>query len=888
MKDLLDRFFQPKTIAVYGATDKPGKVGQAVIHNLASFGGQVFPVNPRYSKVNGLKCYKNTSKLPLVPDLAIVATPADTVVGLIADFGAKGIRCTLILSAGFKEAGPEGEQRFRDLRHAAKEHQVRIIGPNCMGLLTPWLSLNATFSPALPPAGRVAFISQSGAIGSAILDWAASKQVGFSYFASVGSMADIGFEELIDYFASDSRTACILVYMERLKDARRFMSAARSFARSKPIVILKPGDSLEGARAVMSHTGSHAGNDAAYDAAFKRAGVIRVQSVQQLFDCTQALASQPLPTGNRLAIVTNAGGPAILATDALIRGGGQMAKLSPETLEELRTKLSSTASIHNPVDVLADAGVEGFRTALRGCLYDPGVDAVLVVLTAQSVTDPAQVAQMVVAESKLVRTKPVYASWMGMNSVKMGREVLETGKIPWFPFPERAVDLFIRMASYRQNLEMLYETPEDLPIEFPGIRREDARAIIAEAQQNGITNLNEFQSKQLLSCYGIPVNASRFAATEEEAVQHARDIGFPVVLKIESPDIWHKSDVGGVVLNILDEKQLRQQYPLLMETVKRQRPDARLTGVLIDNMMKVEQEVLIGSVKDPTFGPVIVFGMGGTAAEIWRDRTIGLPPLNRALARHLVQGAQVYKLLRGFRNLPPAPVEQLEEVLCRFAYLLMDCPDIREVDINPFAMNAQGGVALDAAITLERRPSLQRDRCAHLCILPYPSQWMREVQLRNGQQVLLRPIRPEDEVMEAEMVRETSRDSLYFRFFGAAPGINHQFLSRMTNIDYDREMALVGEIKQEGRTKIIGVVRIVGDGWRDTAEYAILVADQWHGQGLGGLLTDFIIEIAREQGYRAITASYLKSNGNMRRLFVRKHFQPAGSDEDANFVELIL
>ena len=888
MKAILDRFFQPKTIAVFGATDKPEKVSCAILQNLKSFEGKVLGVNPKYTTVMGFPCYKNAKSLPLVPDLAIIATPAPTVPALIGEIGKKGIRAALVISAGFKEAGAAGEKLHRELMFAADKHKVRIIGPNCMGLLTPALSLNATFSPSIPPPGRVAFISQSGAIGSAILDWAASKKVGFSYFASVGSMSDIGFDQLIDYFASDSHTACILIYMESLHNARKFLSAARAFARSKPIVVLKAGASAEGARAALSHTGAMAGNDAVYDAAFKRAGIIRVNGIQQLFDCAQALATQPLPAGNRLAIVTNAGGPAILATDALMKLGGTLSTLSPETIQSLNNALPPAWSKGNPVDVLGDARAEQFRAALRACLFDPNVDAVLTILTAQSITDPTGVAEAVVAESRAVFGKPVYASWMGLEHVRKGREVLENGKVPWFPFPERAVDVFMRMVNYRENLEMLYETPADLPIEFPDIRRDEARAIVAKAQNENRVNLDEQESKNLLACYGIPVNTGRIVKTSAALSAALKETGFPVVMKIESPDIWHKTDVGGVWLDIANETEAQNAFHIMLENIRRRRPDARIEGVLVEKMMKVEHEVLIGSIKDPVFGPVIVFGLGGTATEVWKDRTIGLPPLNLALARHLVEGTTVSKLLHGFRHLPAAPLEMLQTVLCRFAYLLMDIPDLREFDINPFAMNASGGMALDAAGTLEHNPTRQREPYDHLSILPYPTQWQKTITLRNGVNALLRPIRPEDELMEGELVKLTSRDSLYFRFFGIVSGMDHKFLSRMTHIDYDREIVIVAEIEQDGWKQIIGEVRIVGDGWRESAEYAILVTDSWQNLGLGGALTDFIIDIARQQGYQTIHASFLKSNGNMRRMFVKKGFKMVGGDEDSNWARLEL
>jgi len=886
MQRILDKFFYPKSIAVFGASRDKNKVGFAILRNLLSFEGDVYPVNPKYGELEGLRCYKRAKDLPKAPDLAIICTPAATVPGLIEEIGKKGCECAMILSAGFKETGEQGDKLFRELREKAAKNGVRLLGPNCLGLVTPSLKLNATFAPSMPAPGRVAFLSQSGALGSAILDWAAEKKVGFSHFVSVGSVADIGFEELIDYFGADSRTTCILIYMENLANARKFMSAARAFARSKPIVILKAGLSREGARAALSHTGSMAGNDAVYDAAFRRAGVIRVQTIQQLFDCAQALASQPLPAGNRLAIVTNAGGPGVLATDALSQRGGALANLTPETTATLKAAMPGPVNLQNPIDILGDGSVEQFRIAVRACLYDPGVDAVLVILTGQSMIDSAEVARAVAAEAKGVYSKPVYASWMGQRSVATGRAALEAAKIPWYPFPERAVVTFMHMARYRETLDLLYETPPDLPIDLKGIQREKAQKLIAKVRDENRVHLSDNESRELLDCYGIPVNYSISAATEQEAVAAAQKLGYPVAVKIESPDIWHKTDVHGVRLGIETEEGVRQVFRFLMENVRSKRPDAHLLGVGVERMADNKHELLIGSMKDPVFGPVIVFGSGGIDTEIWQDRAIGLPPLNLALARHLVEGTKTARLLHGYRGKPGVPLELLHEVLVRFAYLLMDFPDLREFEINPFAMNATGGVALDAVATLENNPSRQRDPFEHLSIQPYPTQWVKTVQLKKGQEVLLRPIRPEDEPMEAELVQRTSRESLYFRFFGYVSGIDHRMLSRFTHIDYDREMAIVALVETNGKQQIIGVVRIVGDGWRETCEYAILVDDQWHGQGLGGILTDYIIEIARAQGYQKILASFLKTNGSMRRLFEKKKFKVSGGEDEADKAEL--
>ncbi len=805
MKKTLDKFFYPRSVALIGATEKPEKIGAAVLRNLlnSGFKGEIYPVNPKYTALSGRKCYKRVADLPAAPDLAVLTTPAALAPDLIAECGRAGIACALVLSTGFRDR--EGLEFFRRLQEQATAHGVRLIGPHGNGLMTPAIGLNATFASSMPGAGRLALISQSGALGTAILDWAAEKNVGFSHFVSVGDIADISFHHLIDYFGSDSRTACILIYAENIRSARKFMSAARAFARSKPIVVLRAGVSRDQITEAMTPVGALAGHDAVYDAAFRRAGVIRVQTIQQLFDSAQALAMKPLPAGDRLAIVANASGPAIIATDALIRQGGRLAQLTPETLAALAPAMPAGWSGENPVNVLADCTADQFRAAVRACLFDPQVDAVLVIVTPQSATDSEAIARAVAAEAKGIYNKPVYASWMGLASVRAGRTVLENGRIPWYPFPERAVTTFMHMVRYRENLDLLHETPADQPIEFADIRREEARAILDRNRAQGRLVLDGEEALQLLACYGIPTGAG---------TAHARDL-------------------------------------------------------------------LIGAIKDPVFGPVIVFGLGGPDAAHWQDRAIGLPPLNLALARHLVDDTKVAHLLRGVGDL-----EQLYDALCRFTYLLMDFPDLAECCINPFALSAEGGAARAAVAVLDNTPSKQRERFAHLSIQPYPTQWIKTVTLRDGTSVVFRPIRPEDEPMEAGLVHNTSRESLYFRFFGYVPGIDHKMLARFTHIDYDREMAIVAVVTEQGESKIAGVVRIVGDGWRDSCEYAILVADAWHGKGLGGLLTEYIIEIARAQGYQHITASFLKINGAMRRMFERHGFRIRAGEEESNYADL--
>jgi len=815
MKRLLDKFFFPNSIAVFGATDKPEKVGFAVFRNLAGFSGKVYAINPKYDTVQGHTCYAEIGELPELPELVVFATPADTIAGLIKECGKAGIEAAIILSSGFKESGEEGVRRYEQLRRTATQYGVRIIGPNCLGILTPAIHLNASFATPMPGPGRLAFISQSGALGASVLDWAASKQVGFSHFVSIGNTADIGFHHLIDYFGADSRTACILIYMENLSEARKFMSAARAFARSKPIIILKAGATPAGAHAALLHSGTHPGDDVVHDAAFRRAGVIRVHTIQELFDCAQATAFEPLPRGNRLAIVTNGGGPAVLAADLLEQRGGTLSILSPQTLEILHQTLSKHWKQSNPVDVMGDATAEQYRTAVRACLLDHNVDALLAILTVQSITDAAAITRAVAAETKNNHQKPFYAAWMGINSAREGRAILEENKIPWYPFPERAVAAFMHLAQYRRHLDLLYETPPDLPIEFPDIDHKMAQEVVELVYRERRTNLTEAEGKKLLQCYGIPV--------------------------------WQA-----------DENVPEQAYRLAVSTWK-----------------------------DAVWGPVIAFGAGGQDTETPPEQVIGLPPLNLALSKHLVAGAAIARILQGNQHRPAAPVDWLYNILCRFAYLVMDFPEINAMRMDPFVLNEKQGGATKVVVDLVPQRPEQRERYAHLSIQPYPTQWIKKIQLRDGTAVTLRPIRPEDEPLEAALVKNTSRESLYFRFFGFVPGMDHRMLARFTHIDYDREMAIVAQVEEEGgHAQLIGVVRIVGDGWRDTAEYAILVQDQWQGRGIGSILTAYILEIACVQGYRQITATFLKTNGNIRRLFERFRFEIKGGSDESDYAEL--
>ena len=886
----LDKIFKPRTIAAIGGSDRPGTVGYALMQNLLNsrYEGHIYPVNPGHSEVAGLKSYSSVRKIPDSIDLAVIAAPAAAVPDIVRECGEAGVGGAIIISAGFREAGAAGRKLYAKIAKIARQYQLRIIGPNCLGVIAPQAGLNATFASRGALAGNLAFISQSGALCTAILDWAAQQQVGFSHFVSIGEMADVGFHDLIDYFGADRGTACILIYMESLGEPRRFLSAARAFARNKPIIVLKSGQSEEGAKAALSHTGSIAGNDDAFTAAFQRAGIIRVSTVSELFHLAQAFSMQPRPRGNRLAIVTNAGGPAVLATDYLVKNGGQLARLSPHTLKELNQLLPPAWSHGMPVDILGDSPPWKYEQAIRLVLADENVDGVLAVTASQAVITPKSLAEAAVAASR-DSWKTVLACWMGEEDVAEGREVLEQGKIPHYRYPESAVFAFLSMHHHDRNLELLFETPAAYPQAFHP-DRDTAGRLIREAQEKGQLLMPLPAARQLLSCYDLPVTAGDLAQTPEEATLIAARVGFPVVLKVQSPDIIHKTEARGVELGLQTEEQVASAFRRIRAAALEYRPDARIEGVWVEKQASRRFELLIGAKKDPLFGPVIAFGMGGTAVEVFRDVSFGLPPLNMALARQMMERTRIWQLLKGHRGQAGVPLEQLQFALVKFAALLADFPEIGEIDINPFAMDAEDAAALDIRILLGKpaAPRPQPWAFDHLVISPYPEQYQLQALLRNGQPVLLRPIRPEDEPLEADMFEKLSRETIYLRFFGHVPRPDHQFLVYFTHLDYDRELAIVAEVEQAGEKMLAGVVRLVNDYGDASAEFAILVADPWQGQGLGTLLMDFMLDIARERGLRKISATALSTNETMMQMFRRRGFRLVSQEGAQYRVELVL
>ena len=884
----LDKIFNPKTIAVIGASDKKGSVGYSLMDNLinSEWAGVVFPVNFKHDHVHSIKAYNSIKEIPDQVDLAIIATPAVSVPGVIKECGEAKVPGAVIISAGFKEIGKEGEKITEQIIEIAHDFGIRIVGPNCLGFMKTNLHLNATFAQQMALPGKLAFISQSGAMGTAILDWSIKNNVGFRYFVSIGSMADIGFFDLIDYFGQDPEVSSILIYMESLKDARSFMSAARAFSRGKPIIVLKVGRTSEGAQAAMSHTGSMTGNDAIFDAAFERAGIIRVDTAVGLFHTAKSLAMQPYPKDNRMAVITNAGGPGIIATDALIHQGGELAKLNKTTIEELNKVMPAAWSHNNPIDILGDASPERYKQALEIVLKDKNADAILLILTPQAMTDSTAVAETL-KKLAVKSDKTIMATWMGGHSVQKGREVLEKGNIPVYRQPEDAVRCFMNICRYSKNLKTLYETPATTPHAFnPNIERN--KKLIQKALKEKRTALTEAEAKEILSNYEIPVVGNATANSAKEAGIMAEKLGFPVAMKILSPDILHKTDVGGVKLNVNSKSEAEKSYAEIIESVRAKEPKADIHGIFIEGMVKKQYELLIGCKKDPIFGPAIVFGMGGVAVEVFKDTKIGLPPLNMNLSLRMIEDTKIYKLLKGYRGMPGVDVQAIQFLLYKFAYLVADFPEIKEIDINPFAIDEYGGIVLDAKIILDTKDFSQALPYSHLVISPYPKEQISQFTLKNKKKVTIRPIKPEDEPMEAEMFKTFSKKTEKHRFFGEIKDISHELLQRYTQIDFDREMALIAELKDGKNTKMLGVVRLIIDPFNESAEFAIVVGDPWHNQGLGNYFTDKILNFAKNHGVKRVHAKFYKDNETMKHIFTKRLFNIKEVDKKTLEAEIIL
>jgi acetyltransferase len=878
----LDVFFAPKTVAVIGATETAGSVGRTILRNLVSspFGGTVFPINPKRPSVLGIKAYKHISEAPEQVDLAVIVTPAATVPGIVHDCAAEDIEAAIVISAGFKEIGPAGLELERQILMEARRSNLRIVGPNCLGVMSPLTGLNATFASTIARPGNVGFISQSGALCTAILDWSQREMVGFSAFISIGSMLDVGWGDLIYYLGNDPRTRSIVIYMESIGDARRFLSAAREVALNKPIIVIKAGRSEAAAKAAASHTGSLAGSDEVLEAAFRRSGVLRVNSIADLFYMAEVLSKQPSPKGPRLTILTNAGGPGVLATDALMASGGELAELSPEVLESLNQALPAAWSHNNPIDVLGDASPERYAKAVEIAAKDPHSDGLLVVLTPQSMTDPAQTAEHLKPYAKL-EGKPILASWMGGAEVAAGIGILNQARIPTFQFPDTAVRAFSYMWRWAYNLKGLYETPslpEDSAEGAPN--RTLAGEIIQNARDAGRTILTEAESKQVLDAYGIPTVRTMVARTVEEAADEAARMGYPVVLKLFSETITHKTDVGGVQLNLADREAVEHAWRGIRTSVAEKAGAEHFQGVTVQPMIRSGDgyELIVGSSPDAQFGPVLLFGMGGQLVEVFKDRALGLPPLNTTLARRMMEQTRIYKALQGVRGRKPVNLAELEQVMVRFSRLVVEQPWIREIDINPLLATPERLVALDARIVVYG-PEVRKEQLPKLAIRPYPGRYVSAWTMKDGAEVLIRPIRPEDEPMMVKFHATLSERSVYLRYFhlmNLSQRVAHERLTRICFIDYDREMALVAERQGE----ILAVARLTRVPGSNDAEVAVLVSDQFHGLGLGKELLGRLVMVGRDEKLSALRADILPDNRDVMRICEKLGFTLRHSIED--------
>ncbi len=880
----LDVFFSPKTVAVIGATENPGSVGRTLLWNLVTnpFGGTVYPVNPKRPSVLGVKAYKSISDIPEAVDLAVIVTPPPSIPGLIRECGENGVRGAIVISAGFKEVGAEGAALERALLKEAQDANIRVIGPNCLGVMAPLTGMNATFATNIARPGSVGFISQSGALCTAVLDWSLKEMVGFSAFVSVGSMVDVGWGDLIYHLGNDPKTRSIVIYMETIGNARAFISAAREVALNKPIIIIKPGRTAAAAKAAASHTGSLTGSDEVLEAAFRRSGVLRVNNIADLFYMAEVLSKQPSPRGPRLTIVTNAGGPGVLACDALITGGGELAELSPETMEAYNAVLPATWSHNNPVDIIGDASPERYAKALEIAAKDVNSDGMLVILTPQAMTDPTRIAEQLKPLAKQ-EGKPVLASWMGGVDVAAGEEILNRANIPTFPYPDTAARAFNYMWQYSYNLRGLYETPampEDSADWTPD--RKAVEEIVAKARGESRSILTEFESKQVLSAYGIPIAKTLIAAEVERAVAAADQIGYPVVLKLYSETITHKTDVGGVQLNLGSAEAVRRAFRAIQDSVTAKAGARHFQGVTVQPMIRLKDayELIIGSSLDPQFGPVLLFGTGGQLVEVFKDRSLALPPLNTTLARRMIEQTKIHKALKGVRGRRPVDLAALELLMVRFSALVAEQVWIKEIDINPLLASPDGLVALDARVVLHG-PEVSAEELPKTAIRPYPARYVSSWTLTDGTPITVRPIRPEDEPAMVKFHETLSERSVYLRYFhlmNLEQRTTHERLTRICFIDYDREMALVAERRnpESGESEILGVGRMMKIHGTHEAEIAVLVSDHWQGRGLGRELLSRLQLVAADEKLTRLTADILPDNRGVMRIceklgFTLKH-----------------
>ncbi len=890
VRSSLKTFFKPQSVALIGATEKAGSVGRTILSNLIAspFGGTVYPVNPNRPSVLGIQSHPSIAAIPEKVDLAVIVTPPKSIPGIIEECGEAGVPTAVVISAGFKEVGEEGAQLELDLVAKAREYGMRVIGPNCLGVMSPISGLNATFAAGMANKGRVSFIGQSGALITAILDWSLREGAGFSSIISLGSMADVGWGDLIDYLGDDPDTDAIVIYMETVGDARAFLSAVREVALQKPIIVMKPGRTAEASRAAASHTGSMTGSDEVLDTAFRRTGVLRADRISDLFYFAEILGKQPLPKGPRLTILTNAGGPGVLATDALIRYGGKLAPVSDETIAKLDQVLPATWSRANPIDIIGDAPPDRYAAALDIMATDPDSDGLLVILTPQAMTNPTKTAREIIPYTTN-SDKPIMACWMGGSDIEAGERILSEAGVATFPYPDSAARMFTELVAYSENLKSLYETPGLTPDWVRRPQRKRARQLIEQARAAGRTTLSEPESKELLDAYGIPVAETRVADTVDEAVAAANDIGYPVVVKLVSHTITHKSDVGGVRLDLPDEAAVRQAFSDIETAVVENYSASDFEGVSVQPMIdRNGYELILGSSIDPQFGPVLLFGLGGTLVEVFKDSSLGLPPLTATLARRVMERTKIYTALKGVRGQGSVDMASLEQLLVRFSELVVEQPAIAELDINPLLASPDRLLALDARVILHPGDIADEDLPTP-AIRPYPRRYAKSWKTETGLDFVIRPIRPEDESLVIDFHGRLSKETVYQRYFtklGYEQRVAHERLVRVCFTDYDREIALVAERldPETGKLCIAGIARLIRLNNSNTAEFSLIIADDYQGHGLGTEMVRRLIEVGQHEGVDRMVAEILGANGGMVRICEELGFS-ISIDDDGETVQ---
>ena len=886
----LTDLFTPQSVALFGASERVDSVGGVVFKNMLNSGykGRIYGINPKRETVQGEKVWASLDDIEETVDLAVVATPSKTIPAIVEACGERGIGMMLILSAGFREIGPEGRRLEDQVTDLARRYGIRLMGPNCLGLIRPEIGLNITFGNNMAKPGTLALVSQSGAICTAILDWAESNEIGFSAVVSTGIGADLSFGDYLDYLAADPQTRAILLYIEGIKDARRFMSSVRVAARAKPVIALKVGRHAAGAEASMSHTGALVGSDRTFSAALSRSGVLRVETVSQLFAAAKALSTPRYRSASeRLVIITNGGGPGVMAADRATDQGIELSTLSSETVSALDDVLPSVWSRNNPVDVIGDAPPERYRETLDICLADPGVDGAIVILTPQAMTRPTEVAEAVVAAAKHNK-KPVITSWMGGAQVAAARRIFNNAHVPDFGTLENAVDAFSYLARYNRNQRLLLQTPAPLTRGQKEPDREGARLIIESVLRESRDTLTEPESLAILNAFGIRTVQYSVARSPNEALVIAESIGFPIAMKVLSTDISHKSDSGGVRLNINSAQEVRGAYKQLVDSVSKNVPGATISGVTIEHMQKSPngRELMIGIIRDPVFGPVVSFGSGGTAVEVMGDSAISLPPLNHRLSRDLIQRTRAATLLGKFRQMPAADRDALIDTLLAVSSMACELPWIQEMDINPLIVDENGAVAVDARIVVGY-PKPSTDRYSHLAIHPYPRHLVRSLQLNDGTDIVVRPIRPEDAEMEDRFVRELTEESRYFRFMNQLQELSQEMLVRFTQIDYHSEMALIAVTTVDGRDHQIGVARYTTNLDKTSCEFALTVSDDWQHRGIGHILMKDLMDVARDRDLSEMEGQVLSNNKKMLDLVRTLGFRVSNDPDDASIKQVV-